>query len=537
MTPAVAYARFSSEMQREESIDAQIRAIKYYAAQSGYDIINIYTDKAKTGRNADRPNFMKMIADSSKREFQAVIVHKLDRFSRNSADALYYERQLNINGVTLISVNEKLDNTPEGALMKMVITGMNEFYSKNLAREVMKGLKENAYQCKTTGGRSPLGYDIGHDMRYKINEREAEAVRLIFKMYDEGAGYSEILKSLNEQNYKTKVGKPFGKNSLYEILKNEKYTGTYIFNKSISKSVTGSFNRHKYKDDKDIIRIENGIPAIIDQELFERVQNKMKLNATRHAQHKAKAFYLLSGKLYCGHCGGAMTGETRRYRDREYAYYVCSSGKRTHSCDKKPIDKNLIEKMVIEKLNNNIFAPEIIDEICKRISEICKADNGIEQKISQYKSDIAGIDIKINNLCKAIESGLDMQVASDRVNALNEEKNDIRLKMVELESVPNAQAMTLEEMKEYFHKYGNIANLTLQQQKTVVNRFVDKILVYDDPEGYKVRILINTQKVNVSDFLDSNGNNLPLPIESKNDMLFFANGILLLDFFILKSHR
>ena len=145
------------------------------------------------------------------------------------------------------------------------------------------------------------------------------------------------------------------------------------------------------------------------------------------------------------------------------------------------------------------------------------------------------IDIKINNLCKAIEAGLDIQVASGRINALNEEKNDIRLKIIELESIPNAQNMTLAEMKEYFHKHGNISNLSPQEQKKVVNRFVDRIYVYDDPDGYKIRILINTQKINVSEFLDSNGNNPSPPIESKRDMLLFANGILLLDFFIAKD--
>ncbi|HCX64169.1 MAG TPA: hypothetical protein DHN33_03035 [Eubacteriaceae bacterium] len=154
------YARFSSDNQREESIDAQIRAAKYYADQYGFEIVKIYADKAKSGRSTDRPEFMRMIQESSSGIFQAVLVHKLDRFSRDSADSLYFERLLNQNGVELISINEKLDDSPEGALMKMVITGMNEFYSKNLAREVMKGLKENAYNCKHTGGLTPLGYDL-----------------------------------------------------------------------------------------------------------------------------------------------------------------------------------------------------------------------------------------------------------------------------------------------------------------------------------------------------------------------------------------
>jgi site-specific DNA recombinase len=99
---------------------------------------------------------------------------------------------------------------------------MNEYYSKNLAREVMKGLKETAYQCKHTGGYAPLGYDVDPaTQKYVINENEAEIVRLIFKLHNKGYGYKKILAKLNDKSYKTKFGNNFSPSSIKGILTNK----------------------------------------------------------------------------------------------------------------------------------------------------------------------------------------------------------------------------------------------------------------------------------------------------------------------------
>ena len=156
---AALYARFSSDNQREESIDAQIRACREYAKNNGLEVVNVYTDSAKTGTNSNREGFQKMIADSAKREFRYIIVHKLDRFARNRYDSAVCKRQLQMNGVSVLSVIENLADSAEGRMMEAVLEGMAEYYSANLAREVQKGLKENALKCMHTGGQPPLGYD------------------------------------------------------------------------------------------------------------------------------------------------------------------------------------------------------------------------------------------------------------------------------------------------------------------------------------------------------------------------------------------
>jgi site-specific DNA recombinase len=176
MIRAAAYARYSSDNQREESIDAQLRAIREYCDRNGIRLVKIYTDEARSATTDDRPGFLQMIQDSALGLFDAVIVHKLDRFSRDRYDSAFYKRQLKKNGVRLISVLENLDDSPESIILESVLEGMAEYYSRNLAREVMKGMKETALQCKHTGGKPPLGYDVAPDGTYVINEQEAKAV-------------------------------------------------------------------------------------------------------------------------------------------------------------------------------------------------------------------------------------------------------------------------------------------------------------------------------------------------------------------------
>ena len=169
---AASYCRYSSDNQREESIQAQSRAIKEYANKEKIQIVKIYTDEARSATTDNRPGFLQMIKDSEMRIFDLVLVHKLDRFARNRYDSAFYKRELKQNGVKLKSVLENLDDSPESIILESVLEGMNEYYSANLSREVMKGMKETALQCKHTGGKPPLGYDVAKDKTYVINEQE-----------------------------------------------------------------------------------------------------------------------------------------------------------------------------------------------------------------------------------------------------------------------------------------------------------------------------------------------------------------------------
>lgn len=214
MTNAYGYCRFSSDRQNECSIEAQKNAIKIYAKDKGYHIVDWYCDRAISGKTANhRPEFLKMFEDLKKGETKAVLIHKLDRFSRSQADYAIYTRQLELMEVELVSVMERLDDSPSGKLLQSVISSINEFYVNNLSHEVMKGLKLNASKAIFNGGKPPLGYKIVNQ-HYEIEPEEAQAVHLIFSLYDQGYHYGQIQHQLNALGYKTKTGKPFGKNSL-----------------------------------------------------------------------------------------------------------------------------------------------------------------------------------------------------------------------------------------------------------------------------------------------------------------------------------
>lgn len=159
---AVIYARYSSDRQREESIEGQIRECKAYAERKGIEIVNEYTDRAKSASKdtAKRDSFLQMIKDSSKGQFDAVIVWKLDRFARNRFDSAHYKNTLRKNGVKVISATEAIAEGPEGIILESMLEGMAEYYSAELSEKVKRGHKENALKCRNNGGTTPYGYKM-----------------------------------------------------------------------------------------------------------------------------------------------------------------------------------------------------------------------------------------------------------------------------------------------------------------------------------------------------------------------------------------
>ncbi|MCD7958874.1 MAG: recombinase family protein [Ruminococcus sp.] len=352
--PRVAlYARFSSDNQRSESNDAQIRAMNQFCKQQHWQIVSTYTDEVRSATTDNRPQFQQMIADSGKGVFDIALIHKLNRFSRDRYDSAIYKKRLKKNHVRLCSVMERMDDSPESIMMESVLEGMAEYHSKNLGREVMKGMNETALQCKHTGGCTPLEFDLDESRKLVINPHEAEAVKLIFDMYTDGYGYSKIIDVLNSRGYKTKKGQDFGKNSLYEIFGSEKYTGTYVFNRASSKACDGKRNNHSSKDCSRTIRIENGCPQIISKELFEKVQRLCEANRRNAGRYHSKEFYLLSGKVVCGICGKKMQGDLRfsgRNKNR-LATYRCNTWRTYGSI----IFKNFSHGMMASILSKKFF--------------------------------------------------------------------------------------------------------------------------------------------------------------------------------------
>ena len=224
---AVIYARYSSDRQTEQSIEGQLRECYAFAKANDIAVIDTYIDRAISGKTDNRPAFQKMIEDSAKRQFQAVIVYRLDRFTRNRYDSAIYKARLKKNGVKVLSAMENLNGSPESIIMESLLEGMAEYYSVELSQKITRGMRENALKGKALGGQRVLGYKVNSDCYFEIDETTAPVVVDIFKLYSSGKTVKEICDILNARGVKTARGGAFNKNSLHTILTNKKYIGIY----------------------------------------------------------------------------------------------------------------------------------------------------------------------------------------------------------------------------------------------------------------------------------------------------------------------
>ena len=479
---AAIYARYSSDNQREESIDAQIRAITDFAQRNGYTIVKTYIDQAKTATSDNRPDFQRMFTEIDSGLFQAVIVHKLDRFSRNRYDSADYKQKLIKHNIRLISVLEHFDNSPESVILESVLEGFAEYYSKNLSREVMKGMRETALQCKHTGGTPPLGYDVGPERKYVVNETEAEAVKLIFDSYASGYGYKTICSQLKDKGYRSKRGKDFNPTSLHDILRNEKYTGLYIFNRTISNS-HGSRNNHASKAAEEIIKIPNGMPAIISKELFATVKKKMGNNKL-NAQNKAVETYLLSGKIFCGKCGAAMVGHTSNSgrNKTKYSSYYCGHRYRTKNCNNKPINRNEIEKVVIQNLHQKLSSKTAIEDLAdKLLAHYQKIYSNVDREIAIAKKQQKDVEKKIQNIIGAISNSGFSASLTAALESHEREKSKLSATLHSLFRRKSDDLLNRDAIIEYLSQdISDLENKKLHDLKKIIQTYVEKIVVYEE---------------------------------------------------------
>ena len=452
---AVIYARYSSDNQREESIEGQIRECKEFAEKKDITIIANYIDRAFSARTADRPEFQRMIRDSEKGLFDAVLVWKLDRFSRDRYDSAHYKHILKKNGVRLISAKENISEGPEGIILESMLEGMAEYYSAELSQKIKRGQKENAMKCKNNGSKPPYGYYVNNEGYLVINENQAPVVKDIFNRYDRGETITEIVNALNAAGFRCSTGKKFTVGRISFLLKNRKYIGEY-----------------KYGD----IVIPGGIPAIIDKAQFDRVRHKMLTYHKAPGKFSATVDYLLSTKLYCGTCGCMMNGECGRGRNNiTYHYYKCSGAKRHKGCHRKALKKDWIETKAVEITVNRVLTDSNIESIAEAIVEMQGTEDPV---ITSLKKQLSECETAINNIVNAIQSGIVTESTKDRLESLEEEKKSIRQSINK--ALLERPIYTKDQIVAWISrfKYGDINDKNYQRE--VIDTFLHSIYVYDD---------------------------------------------------------
>lgn len=485
---AVSYSRFSSNNQREESIEAQQRYIYKYIAEKGYTPIGDYIDQALTGTNIDRPAFKNMIEDARKGLFDVVIVHKMDRFSRDVFDTLSVQRELEKYNVRIESVIERFEDTPEGNLSKFIQLGLNEYYSKNLSREVMKGLSENAYKAMHNGGIPPYGFDVDPETKkYVINEKEAEAVRIMFDKLIKGWSYRELAEYLNLLGYRTKIGNKFSAtSSFYDILTNPKYMGVYTYNRSVSKPKQLGMKRshRKNKNEEEIIRVPNGVPAIVDEETFELVQKLLKQRRRSKGQHKAKEVYLLTGLVECAECGSAYHGSSRigGRNKSKYVSYRCSKRKKLENpCKCKEINKTLLDEFVVNQLYTTLLNQTNLEQLLEEVNVKLKQKYvDMDQDLPQLQKQLDEVNQKISNLVQAIAMGGlgSLDTITQEIQRLEHDKVKLTELVQENQVKKESLTLTLDQLKQVLDesKQYMLSNHD-DMVKYILSRFIHKIII------------------------------------------------------------
>ncbi len=473
---AVLYCRYSSDSQREESIEAQLSILHKFCADNGYTVVAEYCDRAKSATTSNRPEFLRMIDDSKNKEFDFVIVHKLDRFARNRYDSAFFKRELKRNDVKLISVLERLDDSPESIILESLLEAMAEYYSRNLGREVMKGLGVNAKKCIWNGGIAPLGYNIV-EQRLVVNQEEAKAVQIIFEMIADGYGYGAVVDRLNLLGFKTKKGVAFGRNSIYEIVRNERYKGIYVFNKRASKH-----NNHAYKPDECVVRIDGGCPAIVTKELWERANAVRR--ASRSSYSNAKRTYLLTGLLYCECCGGKFHGNVRRHKQRglEYTTYRCSERVNKHDCDTKEIRCSILDAWVIDEFCKVFFTDDSIKKITQRLNKSLKSTVDNDEQYSRVKETLVRAEKSRDNLIEAIsQTGVNDAITA-KIKECEAIIQEAKTFLESYERDYSRNTITekdvkekIDELKEYLLNPENV-----QRSKFILSQYIEKIEISNE---------------------------------------------------------
>ena len=477
------YARYSSHMQTDMSIKAQLRAIKEFCKDK-YKIIGTYVDEAKSATNDARPEFQRMISDTKNTNVQAVIVHKLDRFSRNRYDAYMYKALLEKRNVKLISVTEQIDNSPEGEFMESIMFAMSDFYSKNLAREVQKGKKEAAHQALYLGGTPAYGYDVDENRKYILNPKESKAVKLIFDMYLNDYSYQQIADALNKRGCRTKKGLEFNKNSFSSILENaERYAGVYIYNKTEKKRCDGTRNSHAQKADEEIIKISGGMPRIISDETFYKVKEKMKINKEIIGKFHSKRYYLLNGLIRCGECGKSYTGNTS-YAGRnktKYSIYRCKcSNKDVNIIYLNDYILTLISDMIFDNRYKEVILRKLNDKLKKRIKENTN-------KMVSYKNAMKYKQASLEHLKKMVGYNEDEKLKKEYL-ALETEIDEYNKLIAECNSY-DKRLLTDDDfikIKKYFKKY--MTNCSSLVCRKLIRSMIREIIIYHD----KIEVLLTT---------------------------------------------
>lgn len=406
---AAIYARCSSLKQAEKdlSLPAQLDHARAYAAREGWIVTTEYVEQASAVSD-EREEFQKMIEAARRpdRPFDVIIVWKLSRFARNREDSVVYKKRLQRLGVRVASVNEQFDDSASGKMMEAIIEAMDECYSRNLAQDTQRGMRQNAARGQYNGGTPPIGYRVHRSAepgkpraRFEPDPQTAPVVRRMFSLALSGTGACAITEILNGENVRTRRGKRWSKQAVLVVLRNEIYTGTFIWGTRPQGNLAPS--------DLPAIRVENAHEALVTPEDFARVQAGIVMRR-RESIHPRTASgpYLLSGLLTCGLCSAPYTGHAAK--SGAHHYYTCQTKIRqgAKACEAHNFTQGHVEGVVLDALRDVVLRPEHFKDLVRLVQEELRGSAGDARDqrlvLEAQRSDVQR---RLEKLYEAIESG------------------------------------------------------------------------------------------------------------------------------------
>ena len=440
---AVIYARYSSDAQTEQSIEGQLRVCQEYAARNDIIILGTYIDRAMTGTNDNRPDFQRMIKDSAKKQWNFVLVYKLDRFSRNKYEAIKHKQTLKDNGVKVISATETIPDTPEGIILESLLEGMNQYYSAELSQKVKRGMKETRLKGNFQGGHLLYGYKLNGRKIVK-NEETAPIVLYIYEEYSKGRTVASIINSLNEKGIQYR-GKPLSTNTVYGILKNEKYSGIYKINEEI---------------------VDNMYPQIVPMSICNIVRDRMSSN--KYGKRSVETVYILRNKMKCGYCGESIIAECGKSRKGDmYYYYKCHGRKNLRNgCKQTTFKKEVLEEFIIDSIIQELSKPSVVNLITKKLLAIQEQESHTSSLLNILLKEQKQTENALNNLVSAIEQGIISNTTNKRLHELE--------KQIIIERNNEDVKLTEKDIKEFYEQALRLEPLML------INYLVKEIIVYED---------------------------------------------------------
>ena len=485
LTPAALYARVSSDRQDVDlSVSAQLRALKEYARANGYSVAREYVDEAESGRVADRPQFREMIEEGGKPKapFDVILVWKFSRFTRKREHAVAFKSQLRRKGIRVVSITEQAEDNATGRLLEGIIESVDEYYSENLAQEVVRGMREAASRGFFLASNAPFGYKrvkvsdgVKERPTLEVDPATAPVVKEIFEKSLRGSGLKEICKELNDRGV-TNRGKRWYKGTLHYVLRNEAYTGAAVWGKT-----------SKGEKAADPVRVEGAWPALVSRELFDDVQQAMSDRAPK-VQRPARvgSQYLLSGLLKCGVCGRPYSAQGAK--SGQFAYYICGTLFRegAGTCSARYLNAPKLETFVVEKIRERILNEETIVALVQLVAEEIDAMAGeLAGRLEVVEAELSDVRKRLEKLYEAIEtSELTLEVLSPRIMSLRHREEQLEAARDDAETRLEQRRVVLpntEEIVEYVEDFRDfLKDGTIPERKALIRNFVEGIEVMGD---------------------------------------------------------